>query len=193
MSASCTHDTLPNARDTASTIPTLPPTTNIEPEGFRVGYYEGKAVVDALGWSGTESFVVQDEIGTVLCRWTWRTEHITHDEPSEPCATDNGDACSFWHTVQLQEGLDETPKDNEGLDCEAFRDVAVLLPDGGAITYGFATTDDGRTTKTAGVGRLLRYAWAEPPLPGAWLEFSEPAQWSNGELSYFIPVDMDLL
>ena len=71
--------------------------------------------------------------------------------------------------------------------------MALLLPDGGEITYGYAETQDDSKTQKPGAGRLLRYVWPKPPLPGAWLEFSEAAQWSDGELSYRIPVELDLL
>lgn len=189
----CALDVANQPKDTASTIPTLPPTTAIEPQASLSGRYEGAARADAGGWAGSESFVVEDDTGLVLCRWTWQTQDTSSEAMPPDCNTSTGDVCVFWHTIQLQGGRDETETEEGESACAGFRDAARLLPDGGLITYGFASDIGSASAKTGVSGRLLRYAWPQPPLPGAWLEFSEPARWSGGELSYVIPVDLDLL
>lgn len=180
------------AREANDAIPTLDATTPIEPSDTLVGRYEGVAQVTTDGWEGTESFVVEDTSGVERCRWTWRTESTAEAESPAPCQTTRGEPCLFWHTVRFFDGADDTSSSDAGTDCTTYRDAATLLPDGEPVTYGFAQVMSGDTGSDDTTGYLLRYVWPEPPLPGLWLAFDEPAQWFKDELRYQIPVDLDV-
>ena len=193
VSASCALEPPEAVRDTSAAIPTLPPNTTTAPETPRTAFYEGEADAGSSTWSGTESFVVVDETGVVLCRWTWQTERQASAATPEVCEADDGRACLFWHTVSLRNGRDETEGEQTTPGCSDFREVALLLPDGGEVTYGFVASDDTSQPETAVEGRLLRYAAPDPPLPGGWLAFPESARWTDGALEYLIPINMDLI
>ena len=191
VSAACALEPPEVVQDTSAAIPTLPPNTATAPQTERVAFYEGKAIADSERWSGSESFVVQDGTGAVLCRWTWQTERQTSAATTETCESDDGRPCLFWHTVRLQQGRDETVGEQASPGCNAYREEAFLLPEGGEVTYGFVTSDDTSQPETAVEGRLLRYVAPDPPLPGEWLAFPESARWTDGALEYLIPINME--